>query len=203
MHSDVEIGLDVKRRREELDLSIRELARRTGLSASFISQLEHGKTQASLESLRLIAEELGVTMGFFFSDTDPLTNLASAEEQHCSDPAPTSYTPVVHAGCRPKLYFPDSGVTYELLINELNREMEAILGRISPGTGNVARQLRQPTEEFIFVISGKMRLVLEEQEYILSPGDSIYFEGESLREISCASEDEDTTWISVITPPAF
>jgi transcriptional regulator with XRE-family HTH domain len=203
MHSDVEIGLDVKRRREELDLSIRELARRTGLSASFISQLEHGKTQASLESLRLIAEELGVNMGFFFSDTDPLTNLAAAEEQHCNDPAPTSYTPVVHAGCRPKLYFPDSGVTYELLINELNREMEAILGRISPGTGNVARQLRQPTEEFIFVISGKMRLVLEEQEYILSPGDSIYFEGESLREISCASEDEDTTWISVITPPAF
>ena len=62
------IGQQIKKRRLELDLTARELARRTGLSASFISQLERGKTKVSLESLRLIAEQLDVSIMYFLPD---------------------------------------------------------------------------------------------------------------------------------------
>ncbi len=204
MTNHTDIGVLVKKHREELTLSVRELARRTGLSASFISQLENGKTQASLESLRLISEQLDVAMSSFFSESDPLQDLADLHEQECPPgQGPGEFSPIVRAGCRPRLFFPDSGVSYELLMTELNRKMEAIFGRISPGTGNIARRLRKPTEEFIFAISGKLRLVIGDQEYILTPGDSIYFSGENLQEISCVGEDEDATWISVITPPVF
>lgn len=201
-----EIGLRIRTRRKELGFTIRELARRTGLSASFISQIEHSKTKVSLDSLRLIAEHLDTSIHYFFSD--PLPEIAyTAAVTPCEDDEEISnlmeYSPVMRAGCRPRLYLPDSGVNYELLVKDLTRNMEPIYGRLSPGTGNVARRLRKPTEEFIFVLVGKLLVGIEENEYILNPGDSIYFEGYDLQKLACASETEDVIWISVITPPVF
>jgi hypothetical protein len=187
-----------------VNLTIRELGRRSGLSASFISQVERGKANLSLESLRQIAECLDISMMYFLSENEIARSL-SVEQQPCEDADEVLdvYQPVVRAGCRPKLIFPTSGVSYELLTNDLNRKLEPILGRLSPGTGNVARRLRKPTEEFIFVLSGSLLIGLDETDYVLKPGDSIYFEGEALQKIACASQSEDVVWISVITPPVF
>ena len=201
-----EIGLRIKTRRKELGFTIRELARRTGLSASFISQIEHSKTKVSLDSLRLIAEHLDSSIHYFFSDPLPDVSYAAAVTPCDQDNEPSDgmvYSPVVRAGCRPRLYLPDSGVNYELLVKDLTRGMEPVFGRLSPGTANVARRLRKPTEEFIFVLAGKLRIGLLEKEYILNPGDLIYFEGYDLTKLACASETEDVIWISVITPPVF
>lgn len=197
-------GLIIKNRREELDLTIRELARRTGLSASFISQIERGKSNVSLDSLGKLAEQLDCAMKDFFQEMDPLAQLVEETEQTCLDERPPGeYDPVVRRGCRPRLTLPNSGVSYELLMNDLSREMEAIYGRISPGSGNVVRRLRRPTEELIFLVAGRMKVVLKDKEYFLDPGDSVYFDGYDLLELSCASQDQDAIWISVITPPIF
>ena len=206
MTADQDVGLRIKSRRKELDLTIRELARRTGLSASFISQVERSKTKISLDSLRLIAEHLDTPIHHFFTEPEPEVSytaaIAPCEDNYDQSPL-IEYTPVVRSGCRPRLYLPDSGVNYELLVKDLTRNMEPIFGRLSPGTGNVARRLRKPTEEFIFVLAGKLLIGINEKEYILNPGDSIYFEGYDLQKIACASETEDVIWISVITPPVF
>jgi transcriptional regulator with XRE-family HTH domain len=201
-----EIGLRIRSRRNELGFTIRELARRTGLSASFISQVEHNKTNVSLDSLRQIAEHLETSIHYFFSDPLPEISYKTAVTPCEDDSVQTNvmaYSPVVRAGCRPRLYLPDSGVNYELLVKDLTRNMEPIFGRLSPGTGNVARRLRKPTEEFIFVLVGKLLIGVGEEEYILNAGDSIYFEGYDLQKLACASEAEDVIWISVITPPVF
>ena len=200
------VGQRMKTRRKELGFTIRELARRTGLSASFISQVENRKTKVSLDSLRLIAEHLDTPIHYFFSEPPPEVSYAEAITPCDDDTQPSQsleYSPVVRAGCRPKLFLPDSGVNYELLVTYLTRDMEPFLGRLSPGTENVARRLRKPTEEFLFVLAGKLLVGLEENEYILNPGDSIYFEGYDLQKLACASETEDAAWISVITPPVF
>ena len=201
-----EIGQRIKTRRKELGFSIRELARRTGLSASFISQVENRKTKVSLDSLRLIAEQLDISIHHFFSDPiqDQSYSVAAASNDGDENTAvDMQYSPVVRAGSRPRLYFPDLGVNYELLVKDFTRVMEPIFGRLSPGTGNIARRLRKPTEEFIFVLVGKLLVGLKEEEYILNPGDSIYFEGNDLTKLACASEDTDVAWLSVITPPVF
>ncbi|MCJ7701431.1 MAG: XRE family transcriptional regulator [Anaerolineales bacterium] len=200
------VGLRMKTRRKELGFTIRELARRTGLSASFISQVERSKTKVSLDSLRLIAEHLDISIHYFFSEPPPEISYAAALtpcDDEIDQPQTIEYNPVVRAGSRPRLYLPDSGVNYELLVKDLTRNMEPIFGRLSPGTGNVARRLRKPTEEFIFILAGKLLIGIEDKEYILNPGDSIYFEGYDLQKLACASETEDVIWISVITPPVF
>ena len=195
-----EIGQRIKKRRLELDITARELARRTELSASFISQLERGKSKVSLESLRLIAEQLDVSILTFLSEETPAVAPAPSPKLGIM---PAGYDPVVRSNKRPQLTFPDSGVSYELLTRDLSRSMAGLLGRFSHGAGNIARRLRMPTEELIFVLSGSLTVGLKSAEHTLHAGDTIYFDGGELIQIVCASEDEDAVWLSVITPPAF
>ncbi len=186
MVTEESIGVLIKNRRHQLGFSLRELARITGLTASFLSQVECGRANTSINSLRNIAEALSVPMLYFLAER-------------------AEHSPVVRADKRLKLILPDSEASYELLMPDIARKMEAICGRIKPGSGNVARPLRESTEEFIFVLSGKLCVELDTGEYLLNPGDSIYFEGFSLKGLSCASgdENEEVHWISVITPPVF
>lgn len=192
------LGSRIQTRRKAAGLSLRALAAKIGRTASFISQIELDQVNPSIDSLRRIAEALQVSILYFLSDgvspepQSPLQRKSSLE-----------YTPVVRAKVRSKLTLPVSGVTYELLTPDLAHRMEAICGRLAPNTGNVARRLREPTEEFIYVLSGSLCVGLGKKEHILSSGDSIYFEGADLRKLSCASKTEDAVWISVITPPIF
>ncbi len=199
-------GQQLKKLRKERGLSLREVARRTDLTASFLSQVEHGTSNVSIDSLRRIAEALDVPMMHFLEEipVDIEDINEHIEPVPCEDEDRTkAYSPVVRAGCRPRLILPPSGLEYQLLVPNLSTKLEAVIGRASPGTGNIARKLRSETEEFIYVLTGEILIGLDEEEYILRPGDSITFRGDQLSRISCASVDRDASWISVITPPIF
>ena len=201
-----EIANRIHQRRMELGLSMRELARRTGLSASFISQVERGKVSVSVDSLQRIAKQLNVSILYFLSkQAQPTYNSPTSQSVPTNeiDISPQEYTPVVRENARPRLTLPASGLTYELLTNDLNRKMEPIFERLEPGAGKAARQLREPTEEMIFMLSGALLVGLKSGEHILYAGDSIYFEGSDLVKLVCASETEDAVWIAVLTPPVL
>src|SRR5438552_14664489 len=61
------IGEHIRLLRSDRRLSVRAFAARTGISPSFISQLENGQVSQSLGSLHKIAEALRVTLGEFFA----------------------------------------------------------------------------------------------------------------------------------------
>ena len=199
------IGTRLKHRRETIEISLRKLAQKTDLSASFLSQVERGKANLSLNSLEKIAEALEVPLLYFLSEDSPASTSTSPTFATLSEniPANSSYDPVVRADCRSKLILPVTGVTYELIVPNLGQKMVAIAGRLSPGTNNVARSLREPTEEFIYVFSGILLVELKTGQYFLNPNDSIYFDGDSLKNLSCASKNENATWLSIITPAVF
>lgn len=200
------LGIRLKDRRTRLGMSLRELARRTDLTASFLSQVERAKANVSLDSLKRISDILDVPLLYFLSDSQPTPpeNTELPIETDEAEPSDTlTYSPVVRSNERPKLILPLSGVEYELLNPDLGRKMEAFCGSLSPGAGNVAKRLREPTEEFIYVLAGALLIGLDSGEHILYPGDSIYIDGQSLQKLTCASENEDARWISVITPPVF
>jgi len=60
------IGRHVRRRRHELGLTLKQLANRTALSVSLISQIELGRSAASVLSLYKLATALDVPMAYFF-----------------------------------------------------------------------------------------------------------------------------------------
>ena len=85
------LGAQLRAERQKRSLSVRELARRIGLSASLISQVETGRVQPSVTTLMAVVTELGLS----------LDNLFSGRLQSGEDPAgPT--TPSHNKGGVPK-----------------------------------------------------------------------------------------------------
>jgi len=60
------IGERIRARRHDLSLTLKQVANRTGLSVSLISQIELGKSAASVMTLYKVAAALGVRVGSFF-----------------------------------------------------------------------------------------------------------------------------------------
>jgi DNA-binding NtrC family response regulator len=62
----IEVGKRIRERRHSRPLTLKQLANRTGLSVSLISQIELGKSAASMSTLHKLAAALGVPMTYFF-----------------------------------------------------------------------------------------------------------------------------------------
>ena len=179
----MQLGHRIRARRKELGLSLRELEEKVGLTASFLSQVERDLSSPSIESLHLISQALDVPIFYFLLEPD-------------------KKSPVVRRDKRVELKLPDSDLTYQLLTPDLNRKMEAFLFEQEPDQEKIAVRLNQLTEEFIYVLRGQLEIQLDEDVYLLGPGDSIYFEGPRLRRLA-ARGDITLRFISVITPPVF
>jgi DNA-binding NtrC family response regulator len=65
-HLNTEVGRRIREKRHASDLTLKQLANRTGLSVSLISQIELGKSAASMSTMHKLAAALGVKMAFFF-----------------------------------------------------------------------------------------------------------------------------------------
>ena len=173
-------GARVRQRRRELGLSLQQLAGRTGLTASFLSLVERDQNSPSLQSLHRLAEALEVPI-FFFSQTN-------------------SENPVVRRDQRVKVTFPASKVTCELLVPNLRNRLEVFIGHAHPSAGNIARTPKADSEECLYLMKGRLRVQLVDQTYELGEGDSIYFHGVNVREITALGK-RDAVYISIITPP--
>jgi transcriptional regulator with XRE-family HTH domain len=177
------IGIKIKEQRKRKNFNLEDLSSKTGLTKSFLSQLERGLVSTSIHSLRKIAEALDVSMLYFFED------------------AP-KYDLVARAGTRPQFTLPGlTNIIYEIISANLGQKVEVYLGKLSPGKSYDAYPLRISPEECIYVLSGSLLVALD-QDCILNPGDSICFKGSSLKGYACVSEVE-TSWIAIITPPVF
>lgn len=177
------LGERVHTRRSQLNLSLRDLAERCGLTASFLSQVERDLVSPSIGSLRQISGALDVPIFYFLAD----------------QPA---RSPVVRAAQRRRLTLPNPDVTYELLTPGLGGKMEVLLCRLPAASGNIARPMSIDTEECLLVLEGCVEVQLENQTYLLETGDSISFNGVMLRSLSNPAESE-AMFVSSITPPVL
>jgi transcriptional regulator with XRE-family HTH domain len=145
-------------------LTLRELARRTGISPSLVSQIETGKVQPSVKTLYAIATELGVSLDAMFGAEEP-TAAASARAH------------VVRAGTGPQLEL-ESGVRWEQLESWPDLGIEARRTRYEPGSTSSADGtfLRHSGREFGLVLEGTLTVAVGFDEFVLATGDAISFD---------------------------
>lgn len=177
------IGQKIKERRQELKMNLRDLGEKTGLSASFLSQIENDLTEPSISSLQKIAVALKVPMFTFLNGGEHPERVVRHDD-------------------RKRLSFPNPHLQYELLTDDLTRQMAGFLVRLKAGESHSTQQLLRPTEEMLYVLQGDLEIRLGENTYRLEPGDSIYYEGASLSGFSAVGS-EDLLALCVITPPAL
>lgn len=181
IEEEAELGRRVALWREVRGMSLRGLAQRAGVSSSFLSQLENGRTNASVGSLRKIAAALGVS---------PAQLL---------DESPTHTRGVLRAEARPTL--PLEGAQKFVLSLPPLRNLEVYAGTFQPGgsTGPEFYTHGQSQEMFI-VTSGRVVLELANERFEMATDDSIEFlSSVPHRVINESDEPASVIWIN--SPP--
>lgn len=189
------LGNRIKQERIKRKLSQIELSRAVGISAPYISNVENGKTDPPLGILRKIANALQCPVANFF--------IGSEDEMFRNGSDTFNYpTRVVKKNQRKHFVDPSShSTTWELLSPDTRRKMEFLLVRYQSGAQTLEPSAHEG-EECGLVLSGKLKVTIEGQEFVLEEGDSIYFESSQLHELKNIAEGETVT-IWVITPPSF
>ncbi|MBF0252306.1 MAG: helix-turn-helix transcriptional regulator [Candidatus Omnitrophica bacterium] len=180
------VGVNIKRLREEQGLTLRSLAQRLGLSASFLSQVESGKAAPSLSTLKSISTALATTIG----------NLIGEDQKIVSNP-------VVKVSERKHLGGIGNGVNLFLLTSrDPNKQMEPILFKLKEDAESGATTYKHFGQEFVLVLKGSIEITLNDMSYILQKGDSIYFNSSVPHAFKNTGKGEaEAVW--VVTPPTF
>ncbi|MBR5686483.1 MAG: helix-turn-helix transcriptional regulator [Prevotella sp.] len=162
------VGKKIKGVREAKNLSVEEVAERSGLSVEQINSIENDVNLPSLGPLIKIARALGVRLGTFLDDNDalgPVVCRASEREQNNS----ISFSNDAADARKHMAYHP-------LAQQKTGRHMEPFIIDIHPEEKPDFKLSAHEGEEFIYVMSGEIEVDYGKEKYQLAEGDSIFYD---------------------------
>lgn len=177
------VGAQLRALRAARRLSLGDVARETGISASFLSLVENGRSDITIGRLTRLVDYYGIS----------ITELL---------PAPGGRDPdVVRADETRQLHSPEEGTTISLLSSGTDRTMLPMLLELAPGA-SLAESGHHAGEEFVHVLAGRLRLEVDGAEpHELAAGDSAYYKSDRPHMFRNASADEPLRLICIDSPP--
>ncbi len=182
------VGSRVREERLRQQIGVRELARRVGVSASLISQVELGKASPSVGTLYAIVNELGLSLDELLLETGtrrrPTPAKTDGDRQPVSSPSPpareggaAAVDPVVRRGGGKTIQL-DSGVTWERLTPQSPQDVDFLNVVYEVGGASCPENslMRHSGHEYGHVTKGRLGVTIGFETYELGPGDSISFE---------------------------
>jgi transcriptional regulator with XRE-family HTH domain len=190
--------------REGRALSVRELARRVGCSASLISQVERGLSVPSVGVLYSLASELDCSLDYLLFGIGAAGEVPGGfrGEVPLAAPAPRS-DGVVQRGCDRRIIELASGVRWERLTPGADDRVDFLEVIYSPGghSTDERRPLRHEGREYGLILSGTLRANVGFETYELTAGDSIAFDSSTPHEYWNTTDDH-VRAVWVVTHPA-
>jgi transcriptional regulator with XRE-family HTH domain len=196
-----QLGSQLRAARTKTKMSLRELSRRVGISASFMSQVELGRAVPSIGTLYTIVSELGLSLDSLMSGEHSLPSSASAgvvygsvkEESYLpASPSSTggSLPGIQRAGDRPEINM--GGVRWERLTEKADPLVEFLRVTYKPGSESCAADslMRHPGWEYIHVLSGHLNVQVSFDSDVLGPGDSMNFDSNVPHRLSNTSGED-------------
>lgn len=196
----VNLGLQLRTARKKSGMTLRELARQLGVSPSFLSQIENGKSQPSVATLYSMAQTLDVSIDHLFEGDaapEPETSAdapvvespgaASGEEPGAvrrsdlgsldhvwDDSGSTGRLSVTSPGNRTRLVM-DTGVIWEQLATNTAHKLDFIEIVYPPGSSstNDARMLRHDGFEYGYLIDGELEVTFGFETFMLHAGEAL------------------------------
>ena len=176
------LGSNIRRVRSAKNLSIRELAKRVGVSASFISQVEQGKASPSISTLKKMSLELGTTIGYLIDEPLGIEG------------------PITRGSSRKKVRDAVPGFTIELLTTpDIHKTMEPYYFTLNNDKDASNNPSVHQGQEFVFVLEGEIEILLGGELHKLEQNDSIYFDS-SIPHSFSNTGDRPAKAIWVVTP---
>lgn len=173
--SDMHLGERIKHLRLKKSMGLVELGRHTGLSASFLSQLETGRVVPTLRNLTRIAMVFSVDLSYFFQ------------------PEPQMLFRIHRSKDRTRL--PQSGVddpTYffeNLGLITPDRSLDPYFAEFLPqAAGHQPKAHQHAGSEFLYVVAGELNMRYGEETHRVGSGDGVFFDATTTHSYVCASE---------------
>jgi transcriptional regulator with XRE-family HTH domain len=180
--TDFPVGSRIRALRESMDLSLRDLAARSGVSAPMLSQVERGETSPTLAVAAKIASGLELTLSQL---------LRLDEGQHVV---------VTRAGDRPTTRR-DGHLVEELTPALPGQRAQVTTHALEPGSatgGEGDPPMHEPgSRETAVVLEGSLTLFVDSERHELAAGDSVTFDADLPHHFQNES-DETTHFIAVI-----
>src|SRR5699024_4755072 len=179
-----DIHQKIKELRLERKMTLKEVSEETGLSLSFLSQIERGASSLSITSLKKLADALQVPMIYFFKEEN---------EEH-------NY----HLNQKDQTFFKMNGGEqfYARLSGGFHdRKLERIKVVLRPFMKE-EHSYSHAGEEFYYILEGEVIFYLDGNVYHLNAGDTIHFPSE-LKHSWENPKHENAVILSVTTPIIF
>jgi transcriptional regulator with XRE-family HTH domain len=188
------IGERVAALRKEHRYSIRKLAGEAGVSASLISDVERGKVEPSISTLKRLSDALGTTLTYFFSEpAEQRSRVVRAEERVVLRGSDNSTE--VSSGN-------NTGIRFELASPEQAEGIEAIFGRYEVGASLGDEPVTHEGEAWGMVLSGRLKVWVGDEIHFLDPGDAIWYPSTTPHRMENVA-DGPTEYIWIDTPKSF
>ncbi len=169
------IGERIKRLRLKKSMGLVELGKHTGLSASFLSQLETGRVVPTLRNLARIAMVFSKDLAYFF-ETEP-HSLFRIHRQKERVRLPQSGTD------DPTYYFESLGYMVP------DRQMDPYFAEFIPlKKGQEARPHVHAGYEFLYILKGELEIRHGDQISMLEQGDAVYFDASTPHAYVCSGK---------------
>ena len=192
---------DVPRRlraeRERRGISLRELARRLGVSPSAISQIETGRARPSVATLWAIVTELGMSLDDLFRHAGDDAPAPAGDASPTADAG--ARVPVVSAAAREAIQLA-TGVRWERLTADADPDVDFIwvVYEVGGSSGPEDGFVRHAGHEYGLVLSGRLEVTVGFERRVLGPGDSIDFESTTPHRLRNAGDEPVTgVWVVV------
>lgn len=178
------IGMKIKQLRKERKLTLSEVGKRAGLSVSFLSQIENGKSALMVVTLNKIANALEVPMTMFFTDSLKTEEYVRNGNEQVLKGMQHNYK------------------NFNIMSGRFeHRIMDAFRLVMKPNFEEF-EEVSHEGEEFYYVLRGTVTIMIDHKEHVAKEGESIHFPAYLPHKIM-NKEDVELEMISVITPTLF
>lgn len=155
----VAFGGRIREMRRKAGMTLQALADQAGISVGFLSQVERDKATPSLGTLASVAGALGVDIDVFIATPKPADS-------------------ITRAGERQQFSLTDASLSYERITTTLpGGTLSSLIVHIP--VGYASEVTAHVGEELIVVLQGTLRQTLGDAAFVLHPGDSMHFMGDT------------------------
>jgi len=203
----IDLGKRIRSERQKRQMTLEKFSIKTGLSKSFLSQIERGNTEPSITSLKKIAAEFGYSVVNLFPNGNENESNWGYQDGPSGHPVRKmtyrNEVSVVRAKKRKRLALPGANVVYDLLTPDMQRQLEVMYMRVKAGENSGSEpMLDSPGEKLCIVVKGTLELCVGKEVYRLEEGDTIYYPAHVPHSWR-ALEGEAIEVIWILTPPSF
>ncbi len=156
----VSVGSRLRTIRKEKKMTIKELAKRSGLSVNTISLVENEKSSPSVSTLEQIAQVLEIPLSYIFEPIE-------------------AYTRVIHTRAGERRSIDLAGISVEDCGHTIrDQPIQPFIVTLPAGHGSGKKNITHTGHEFVICLSGELNYYVRDTNYQLKASDSLFFEAD-------------------------